>query len=359
MREIGIDELRDIARGAAVLGTGGGGDPYIGRLLAESAIAEHGPVQLVDVADVAPDALVIPTAMMGAPTVMVEKLPAGDEAISAVRALEARLGQPATHTVSIEAGGLNSMVPFAVAAALGLPVIDADGMGRAFPELQMVLATLAGVSATPLALADEKGNRLVLDTIDNTWAERFARGATIDMGCTAMLSIYALPGDRVAEALLPGTISLCAEVGACIANERQRHGDPLGAVAERLNGRCVMLGKVTDVSRRTETGFARGEAHIAGIGDHAHTSLALSFQNEHLLARHDDAVVACTPDLIIVLDSDTGEPITTEALRYGQRVAVLVAPCNARWRRPDGLELVGPSAFGYDVEYVPVAEGQA
>ena len=40
-------------------------------------------------------------------------------------------------------------------------------MGRAFPELQMVLPTLAGIAATPMAIADEKGNTLVLDTVDN------------------------------------------------------------------------------------------------------------------------------------------------------------------------------------------------
>jgi DUF917 family protein len=62
MREIGIAELRDLARGAAVLGTGGGGDPYIGRLLAEHAISEHGPVELVSVDEVDADALVVPSA---------------------------------------------------------------------------------------------------------------------------------------------------------------------------------------------------------------------------------------------------------------------------------------------------------
>ena len=45
----------------------------------------------------------------------------------------------------IEAGGVNSMLPFAAAARLGLPLVDADGMGRAFPELQMVTFTIGGV----------------------------------------------------------------------------------------------------------------------------------------------------------------------------------------------------------------------
>lgn len=356
MREIGVQALHDIARGAAVLGTGGGGDPYIGRLLAEQAIRERGPVQLVDLDEVADDALVVPSAMIGAPTVMVEKLPAGDEAHAALRALEDVLGRPVTHTVSIEAGGLNSTIPLAVAAASGLPVVDADGMGRAFPEVQMVLCTLAGVDAAPLALADEKGNSMVMRTVDNAWAERLARTATIEMGCSALMAVYALSGHELADALVPGTITLCEELGALIRTERAAHGDPIGAVIERLGGRRLVFGKVADVARRTQDGFARGEARLTGLGDDAGHELRLHFQNEHLLATLDGHVLASTPDLIVVLDAETGEPVTTEGLRYGQRVVAVGAPCDPRWRTPEGLELVGPRTFGYDYDYVPVED---
>src|SRR3954451_3841033 len=78
MRTIGSDDLADLARGAALLGTGGGGDPHVGRLLAEAALREHGPVTLVDVDEVPEDAVVLPVAMMGAPTVMVGKRPSAD-----------------------------------------------------------------------------------------------------------------------------------------------------------------------------------------------------------------------------------------------------------------------------------------
>lgn len=70
---------------------------------------------------------------------------------------------------------MNSMLPIAAAARLGLPLVDADGMGRAFPELQMVTFTMAGVSATPMALVDEKGNSAIFNTITNKWTEELAR----------------------------------------------------------------------------------------------------------------------------------------------------------------------------------------
>ena len=42
---IGVADLDDIAVGGAILGTGGGGDPYVGKLMAQQAIRKYGPVR--------------------------------------------------------------------------------------------------------------------------------------------------------------------------------------------------------------------------------------------------------------------------------------------------------------------------
>jgi DUF917 family protein len=356
LRRIGEAELDDLARGAAILGTGGGGNPYIGTLLAKQAVREHGPVELIQVEEVSDDALVVPTAMMGAPTVMVEKLPRGDEVIRAFQVLQEYLGRPITHTVSIEAGGLNSTTPFDVAARLGIPLVDADGMGRAFPEIQMVTPTMYGVSATPMALADEKGNTVLLETIDNRWTERFARSVTIDMGCTAMIALYALSGRQLKQAMVAGTLGLAEELGRILRESRAAHAAPLQAILDRLGGYHIFGGKVADVERRTEAGFAKGEARIDGVGADLDRVLTIRFQNEHLVATSDGEVLASVPDLITVLDAETAEPVTTEELRYGLRVSVIAAPCDGRWRTDAGLALAGPRYFGYDIDYVPVEE---
>src|SRR6185437_5667153 len=133
---ISAADLDDIAVGGAILGTGGGGDPYIGKLMAQRAIQKHGAVRMIDLKDVDDDALVVPCAMMGAPTVMVEKIPEGGEILVAFRKLQAFLGRKIGAILCAEAGGLNSTIPFAIGAMTGLPVIDGDGMGRAYPELQ-------------------------------------------------------------------------------------------------------------------------------------------------------------------------------------------------------------------------------
>lgn len=356
MRQITALQLDDIALGAAVLGTGGGGDPYIGKLMAKAAMDRNGPVTMLDPSEVDDDALVIPAGMMGAPTVMLEKIPRGTEIITAFEAIQNYLGRKATATMSVEAGGLNSTTPFVVAAELGIPLVDADMMGRAFPEIQMVMPSLYGIKATPMAIADEKGNSAILNTINNKWTETFARTMTVDMGCLAMLAAFAMSGAQVKEAGVRRTITQIEMIGRTIRAAQAAHGDPIEAVRGATGGFVIWRGKVTDVVRRTETGFARGHALISGLGEFEGKSLRISFQNEFLIAQTEEEVLVTTPDLITVLDAETGHPITTETLRYGFRVAVLGMPCDRRWRTPDGLALVGPGYFGYNADYRPIEE---
>jgi uncharacterized protein len=346
--------LDDISVGAAILGTGGGGSPYVGRLVAREAIRRHGPIELVQVDDVGADEHAVTTAIMGAPTVFNEKLPQGEEVDRAFRAVVAYLGHEVRYTMPLEAGGLNSMIPLCLAARARIPVVDADCMGRAFPEAQMVLPTLSGISACPFGVADEKGNVAIYDTTTNLWAERLARSTTVHMGCIAGIALYCLDGRDLRRATIAGTLTLAADLGRLVRATQSGHGDVVDAVAGRLDGRKLFAGKVVDVDRRTEGGWTKAEFHMAGIDADAGAAITIHAQNEFLLATdRSGRVLASTPDLIILLDHETGAPMTAEDLRYGCRVAILAAPCDERWRTEAGLELAGPRYFGYDFDFVP------
>jgi hypothetical protein len=353
IRTIDVEDMEDIAIGGAVLGTGGGGDPYVGKLMAQQAMRKHGPVNLADVGELPDDALVVPVCMMGAPTVMAEKLPQGDELMTAFTQLEKLMGRKIDAVLCGEAGGVNSTTPFVVAAASGLPLIDGDGMGRAFPELQMVTFTLSGVSATPMVLCDDKGNSLVLDTVSNAWTERLARAATIEMGGSALLAFYPMSGKVAKECVVRGTLSLCARIGETLRAAREAHEDPVIALARLLGAEVIFQGRISDIERRTVGGFARGRAIMTGLEDWRDQALKLEFQNEFLIAERNGDVLVTTPDLISVVEADTGNPVTADSLRYGQRLVTLAYPCNPKWRTPDGIELVGPRYFKYDVDYRP------
>lgn len=356
MKLIDAQMIEDISIGAALLGTGGGGDPYIGKLMALQAIAENGPVKLLDVEEIPDEAWTIPSAMMGAPTVMVEKIPSGKEVFLAFEMLQSYLGEDIFATLPIEAGGVNSMIPIAVAATRGLPLIDADGMGRAFPELQMVTYHLYGNSATPMVAADEKGNTLLINTINNNWTERLARTATVEMGGSIMIAIYPMKGKAIKEAGIRGIVSFSAEIGKAIREARLKQEDPAKALMAVTGGFPLFKGKVTDVQRRTDGGFVRGETHLAGIEDHSGQEMKISFQNENLIANRNGHIIATVPDLICMVDAETATPITTEGVRYGQRVLALGIPCDSKWRSAKGLETAGPRYFGYDLDYIPIEE---
>jgi DUF917 family protein len=353
------DQLPDLARGAALLGTGGGGDPFIGRLLVEQAMAGSGPITVLDPDEVDDEALVIPTAQMGAPTVTVEKIPRGTEPVAALRALERHLGRTAQATMPIECGGINSMIPLLVAARTGLPVVDADGMGRAFPELQMETFSVYGIPGSPLAIAGENDETAIIDTgTDNRRMESFARAITIRLGGVGHIAEYAMSGADVRRTAVPRTISLALSLGTAIREARAAHRDPVEALRAALaptlyrHLRVLFRGTVVDVDRRTVEGFARGRARFTSFG--GDSSMEVEFQNENLVGTVDGVVRCVVPDLIVVLEADTAEPITTEGLRYGQRVTVVGISTPDLMRTPEALATFGPRAFGLDHEFVPV-----
>lgn len=356
MRLIGKEEIEDIAVGAALLGTGGGGDPFVGKMMALQAIEEHGPVKLLDINEIEDEDLIVPCAMMGAPTVLVEKLPSGTEALQAFTSLEKVLNKKIKATMPIEAGGVNSLLPLALAATIGLPVVDADGMGRAFPELQMVTFYLNDVSTTPMVLADEKGNSLVLNTIDGKWAENIARAATMVMGGSAMNAIYPMNGKQVKQSSIYHSLTLEEKIGRTIREAKANKQNAIDEILNLLGGFELFTGKVTDIERKTDGGFVRGMATIEGLGSNKGETCYLEFQNENLMAKTDSEILCTTPDLICALDTETALPFTTEGLRYGSRTTVIGIPADEKWRTKRGIEVAGPRYFGYDTDFIPVEQ---
>ena len=300
--------------------------------------------------------------MMGAPIVMIEKIPEGMEALRALRAEERRLGRKADATSPIECGGVNSQIPFVAAARTRLPVVDGDGMGRAFPELQMETFHVYGVSGTPAVVTDERGALMTIETSDNYQLEWIARGVTIRMGGHAMLVDYPMSGADFKRTAVRGTVSMGIALGEAVVGAHKRGIHPVeaacAATRDIIYGRGIPLfeGKVVDVERRTRESFAVGNSVLQGLGGSRGSELKISFQNENLVAVKDGKTIASVPDLICLLDSERATAITTERLRYGQRVTVIGIPTPEIMRTEKALRVWGPRAFGYDEDFIPLEE---
>lgn len=145
-------------------------------------------------------------------------------------------------------------------------------------------------------------------------------------------------------------------LGKAVLAAQAEKRNPVAAILAQENGQLLFKGKITDVARWTTGGFARGRLKISGFDAYAGANLEIEFQNENLIARLNGQTVATVPDLICVVDSDSGRAISTEETRYGLRVSVLGLPCTPLLRTPEALAVVGPGAFGYDVAYQPLGD---
>lgn len=350
METLTIDQVDDLALGATLLGTGGGGDPYVARLMLKQTMREHGDISLATFDELPPDGLVMTVAVVGAPTVLLEKIPAGTEFVGAVKALASYLGQDPVAIMPIEVGGLNTLLPLAVAAELGLPVLNADGMRRAFPQIEMTVFTLAGIKAAPMAVADEKGNLCVFETNTNQLGETLVRGAVMSLGLANAFASYTMTVAQAKDHAIADSLTYCVELGSRLAAVQRGETGAYEQFLDFAEGKVVFSGTIIDVERRTTDGFSRGTVTIESR-DGSTRRMQIEIQNEFLCAFEDGTAVVSVPDLVCILDAETATPITTETLSYGQRVDVVAMPCAPEWHRDGMLAVVGPEAFGFDHEY--------
>lgn len=356
-----IDDIRDMARGAVLLGTGGGGDPYIGELFVRAQIRNGRYPVVIGCDEIADDAFVVSIAGIGAPSVIVEHLVSERTLHRLLARAESFYGRRIDALISAEIGGANSMFPLALSAISGLPVLDADGVGRAVPQLEMTAFSIFGVRATPALLMDDSGNIVTFDAVNDRTAEDLIRVVTGSMGAMAFGAFYPMSGRQARETAIHNTLTQTLEIGRTIRLARQNGRDIVADLLSYFSGwegrtaKILFEGKIIDVRHETRDGWHWGEARIAAL-DNPDDQCTIEIRNEFLVAKRNDRTMAIVPDLITVLDRETGEPMTGEMLSYGQRVRVLGLSADPALRMPESLEVLGPRLFGLDEDFVPLEE---
>ncbi|MCL2913475.1 DUF917 domain-containing protein [Shewanella corallii] len=356
-----VEQIKDLTRGAVFLGTGGGGDPYVGELLLLQEIRKGRHVRVIKASELADDAQVVSIAGIGAPSVLVEHLQSEDTCRSLVAKMEAQLGKKIDAIIPAEIGGLNSIIPMAVSAQLGLPVIDADGMGRAFPHLEMVTFSVYGSSAVPICIANEFGDSVIIEkTTTDRKAEDLARGICANLGAMIYSALYPMSGAETKAKAVHNTLSYCMEIGRGIREAREQLSNPIEGIMAILeqpdidrHARILFEGKVIDINRETRDGWHWASVVMAPL-DGGDDRFELDIQNEYLQGKLNGKTTCLVPDLIATLDLDTCEPLTAEALKYGQRLRVIGTAAAPIMRRPECLKVFGPAGFGMDDEFVPL-----
>ena len=356
---ITLEDIEALAVGSWILGTGGGGSPYLGLLNMRRLYAEGHRVELMSPLDLADEDPVAVVSNMGAPLVGQERLADSSNIARAVAMQQEYSGTQFRAVMSLEIGGGNGIQPLMAAAHLGLPVVDADLMGRAYPEAQMTSVAVGDLRPYPCALYDPRGLESIVTNVPSwKWMERVSRKICVEMGSIASTCKAPRTGREIKEWGIHFTVSKAIGIGRRVREAQRRHEDPIAAILDEAQGKQLFRGKVVDVARRATEGFLRGRCVIEGLDEDRGARLEIAFQNEWVVAwRAENArldPIAMSPDLICVLDTVSGTAAGTETVRYGMRVTVVALPAPPVFLTPKGLEHVGPRAFGYDLDFKSV-----
>lgn len=364
-QKIDKQAIEEITLGASILATGGGGDPEIGLLWTLDTLAKGKDIILIKPEDVPDDVVGASVGCLGAPIVLTEKPPSQNILEKAFNELSRYLNKNLEVVIPFECGGVNSTVAYAIAGELGIPVVDVDGMNRAFPELHQTSWVANGSHASPAVSVDDRGNVTIIDTDkDNIRAETIARSAAMAYGGISWKASYPLTGKEVKDKSILYSQSIAWDIGKAVMKARESHRDPIDDIIQELketrdvDSFRVFNGKIIDINRdfggEATKGFSSGKIKMEGISDYKDQIAEIDFQNEWLRLKVNGETLCLPPDLITILDNETGEPIRTDIMKYGYRGSVLLIPAQGRMRTDKGLDIFGPSYFGYEENYVPV-----
>ncbi len=298
---LAADVLDAYVRGCDVLGSGGGGDTRTAAALLRQLLTAD-PVTVLAPDDVADDAAVVTVGAIGSPTVMRERIPYGGEFSHAVRTLERYCATQFEVVAPLEIGGVNGVLAVVVAAVLGRPLLDCDGMGRAWPRLEQVV--LHGrIPETPVALANPSGGVVLIDGVGSGSVSATIAAALPSLGGWAAMAAYPSSWRDYRDVVLTGSVSRALAIGQGV----------LGS---------SWTGTVCDVARFAGGG---GVAVLAAEGNPA-SLLRVDLAEEYVTAMLDGDRLAAAPDVISLTDARSGAPIGVPDLRIGQRLSLVVLP---------------------------------
>ena len=359
--------LEDALVGSSYLGTGGGGSLAEARELIANDLEAGLTFTMLPVAALADsDRVACPYGLASLAETsdeMQARLDAIENPVempvqAAFEALERHVGQKFAGVIMGEIGPLSLAEGLSTAARLGVPALDADTVGRAVPEINQHSVKVAGVPLTPIGAATPFGDTMIVENLgDPTRAEDILRSiAVVSRECGVTDSPITGAQAKAEGTLVTDSLSLAMNIGKAVREARAQGADPVEAARTAGDGYLLFTGTVADVERRDEDGFLVGEVRLAGNGDFAGQNFVTNVKNEHLVARRDGAVVATCPDLISIIDMQSGDGVVNPGYETGQAVAVLGFRCDPLWRSEAGLAVFSPRYFGFDIDYVPIEE---
>ncbi|MEH7342400.1 DUF917 domain-containing protein [Bacillus sp. JJ1532] len=349
-----------LSLGAKVLACGGGGDTKTIEALLKSIMREDDFISVKTISDLENEWVVV-AGTMGSPILFNEAIPSGQEGIQALKIYETITQKNVGALISGEIGGVNALVPLVIAIQTDLPVIDGDGMGRAFPELIMTTFHLSNIPLSPMVLHAHDSNRVIYDSESNSFNSELAKEFIQKNGGHAHFIGYGSKGREMKIAMIPGTLNLIFRLGTVLYEESHLSNkiqDITNVFENSIYGKPQMIicGVVSEVQRWFENETMVGKFIIEGRSSFSNRRIEIEFKNEFISIK-EDQYICTTPDLILVLNDENLFPYSVPEIQQGLSVFIFGVPSPNVLRTKDMLNVVGPESFGLSCTYKPFEGG--
>ncbi len=313
--------------GGAVLGAGGGGWIPDGLDRGREAVSSGVP-ELVSIDEVAPDAMLVTAALVGAPSPS-DRFVRPADFVRAAQVLVERTAIRLGGFIANENGAAGTVNGWLQAAALGVPVVDAPCNGRAHPTGvmgAMGLHRLAGYVSHQAAVGGNPAAGRYLEVYSTgslTRTAQMTRYASIEAGGIVAVARDPVTASYARDHAAPGAVTQAIGVGQALLAARGQGGEAAAAaVAAHLDGRIVDAGTVESTRLDVAGGYDVGTVVISGReGRHV-----LTFWNEYMTCETDGQRIATFPDLITTLDARDGTPVASAEITPGMGVTLLAVP---------------------------------
>lgn len=363
MRVLNQNEIINVIWGATLLGGGGGGSMSNGIGLLNKYVEDHpgSPIEvdLIDVDEMEDGAFAAVTAGMGAPAALlgVDFSKYATNAFNTLKEMASGVGRKLSYSLAVELGGFNTFVPMLISMVNGIPLIDSDGAARAVPALDTLLLHINGCDTSPLAMADDKNNRLTIrldDARDAHLAEELGRHICIAFNMKSGLSGWMVQKSDWAarnniDRLPRGTVTLSEKVGNILRTSKNSGAAVFGDLQSAgIACKALCEGTVTDKTIETIGGFDYGKVTIQSGQD----TWLYHFQNENLIIYKNDTPIITAPDIICAFISNTKEPLTNADIDVGQPVTIGAVKVNNSWD-------YNPNMYDIWADFIKTASGYA
>ena len=327
------ETCRQALLGGLLLGGGGGGLLSEGKKALEEAFTYADELKMLDIDELAPDDLVVTVSTVGAPSAFDAHLTC-DHWLTALKLFSDACGQKIAGFISCENGAISTANGWILSAITGIPMVDAPSNGRAHPTGTMgsmglnllphyqTIQTACGGSGPQYLETVARG--ALGPTAQVIRASAAANGGMVGVICNPV------PASYLRDHAAPGAIAQAIRIGqlyeTCVKQAEGRDASAgalfVRALEEHFDARILMRGFISGYSLKMEGGYDIGHLDVKN----EQGLLTCTFWNENMFVTRGMERIATFPDLICLLDAETGESVSTAEARDGRDVYALVIP---------------------------------